>query len=376
MEVLHTLHMDLCGPMRLQSINGKRYILVIVDDYSRYTLVKFFRSKDETPEFVIKFLKQKQVDLDKTVRYIRTDNNTEFVNQVLTEFYKIFGISHQKSVLRTPQQNGIKLLLLLDRSLIHTHHNKTPYEIMHCKKSDLIILCIFGALCYPTNDSKDLEKLIAKADIGIFIGYAPIQVPVVSTGVAVGPTLEDNPFSQADNDPFVNPFTPEHSSEESSLGDVSTTEYNQVIQPHDHLGKWTKDHSMDNVIDGCQDFISEWRAKRRSLRQSTRGILISRSSYTRLSPKKALYSLKQAPRVWYDTLSRFLLENKFSKGVVDLTDEFKILDVNDGTNVVFLGLQVSQSPGGIVINQSKYALEILKKYGMDSCEPVDTPMMD
>ncbi|GJZ82594.1 retrovirus-related pol polyprotein from transposon TNT 1-94 [Tanacetum coccineum] len=56
LEVLNTLHMDLCGPMRVQTINGKKYILVIVDDYSRFTWVKFLRSKDETPEVVIKFL--------------------------------------------------------------------------------------------------------------------------------------------------------------------------------------------------------------------------------------------------------------------------------------------------------------------------------
>ncbi|GJU55967.1 retrovirus-related pol polyprotein from transposon TNT 1-94 [Tanacetum coccineum] len=83
MEVLHTLHMDLCGPMRVQSIKGKKYILVIVDDYSRFTWVKFLRSKDETPEFVINFLKQIQLGLNKTVRFIRTDNGTEFVNQVV-----------------------------------------------------------------------------------------------------------------------------------------------------------------------------------------------------------------------------------------------------------------------------------------------------
>ncbi|GJR08748.1 retrovirus-related pol polyprotein from transposon TNT 1-94 [Tanacetum coccineum] len=52
--------MDRCGPMRVQSINGNTYILVIVDDYSRFTWVKFLRSKDETPEFVINFLKQIQ----------------------------------------------------------------------------------------------------------------------------------------------------------------------------------------------------------------------------------------------------------------------------------------------------------------------------
>ncbi|GKC90376.1 retrovirus-related pol polyprotein from transposon TNT 1-94, partial [Tanacetum coccineum] len=107
MEVLHTLHMDLCGPMRVQSIKGKKYILVIVDDYSRFTWVKFLRSKDETPEFVTTFLKQIQVGLNKTVRFIRTDNGTEFVNQVMSEYYEGVGIFHQKSVPRTPQQNVV-----------------------------------------------------------------------------------------------------------------------------------------------------------------------------------------------------------------------------------------------------------------------------
>nr|GFA50506.1 ribonuclease H-like domain-containing protein [Tanacetum cinerariifolium] len=55
---LHLLHMDLCGPMRIASMNGKRYILVIVDDYSRYTWVHFLRSKDEAPGVIIKFLKR------------------------------------------------------------------------------------------------------------------------------------------------------------------------------------------------------------------------------------------------------------------------------------------------------------------------------
>ncbi|GKB46959.1 integrase, catalytic region, zinc finger, CCHC-type containing protein [Tanacetum coccineum] len=91
LEVLHTLHIDLCGPMRVQIINGKKYILVIVDDYSRFTWVKFLRSKDETPD-VIKFLKQIQVDLNKTVRNIRTDNGTKFVNKDLTDYYERVGI--------------------------------------------------------------------------------------------------------------------------------------------------------------------------------------------------------------------------------------------------------------------------------------------
>nr|GFA23430.1 retrovirus-related Pol polyprotein from transposon TNT 1-94 [Tanacetum cinerariifolium] len=106
-KVLNTLHMDLCGPTRVQTINGKKYILVIVDDYSWFTWVKFLRSKDETPDVVIKFIIQIQVGLNKTVRYIRTDNGTEFVNHTMTEYYECIGIFHQKTMPRTPQQNGV-----------------------------------------------------------------------------------------------------------------------------------------------------------------------------------------------------------------------------------------------------------------------------
>ncbi|GJY75865.1 integrase, catalytic region, zinc finger, CCHC-type containing protein, partial [Tanacetum coccineum] len=103
MEVLHTLHMDLCEPLRMQSINGKKYILVIVDNYSRFTWVKFLRSKDETPAFVINLLKQLQVGLNKTVRFVRTDNGTEFLNKALTDYYETVDITHKKTVMRTPQ---------------------------------------------------------------------------------------------------------------------------------------------------------------------------------------------------------------------------------------------------------------------------------
>nr|GFA73260.1 retrovirus-related Pol polyprotein from transposon TNT 1-94 [Tanacetum cinerariifolium] len=104
---LHLLHMDLCGPIRITSINRKRYVLVIVDDYSRYTWVHFLRSKDEAPEVIKTFLKRITVLLQSPVVIIRTDNDTEFKNQVLKEYFDSVGISHQLSSVRTPQQNGV-----------------------------------------------------------------------------------------------------------------------------------------------------------------------------------------------------------------------------------------------------------------------------
>ncbi|GKF53705.1 putative ribonuclease H-like domain-containing protein, partial [Tanacetum coccineum] len=99
---LQLLHMDLCGPMRVEIINGKRYILVIMDDYSCYTWVHFLRSKDEAPEVIKTFLKKIQVLLQALVIIVRTDNGAEFKNQVLKEYFDSVGISHQSSSVRTP----------------------------------------------------------------------------------------------------------------------------------------------------------------------------------------------------------------------------------------------------------------------------------
>ncbi|GJW18624.1 retrovirus-related pol polyprotein from transposon TNT 1-94 [Tanacetum coccineum] len=181
-EKLYLLHMDLCGPMSVASVNRKKYILVIVDDYSQFTWVKCLRSKDVALDFIIKFLKMIQVRLKVPVRQIRTDNGTEFVNQTLNEYYEMVGISHETSVARSPQHNGVverrKLATACytqNRSIIRLHHGKTPYELLHDKIPDLSFFYVFGALCYPTNDSENLGKLQPKVDIGIFIGYAPTK---------------------------------------------------------------------------------------------------------------------------------------------------------------------------------------------------------
>ncbi|GKB79161.1 retrovirus-related pol polyprotein from transposon TNT 1-94 [Tanacetum coccineum] len=99
--------MGLCGPMCVASVNGKKYILVIVDDYSRFTWVMCLRSKNEAPDFIIKFLKMIRVRLKVPVRRIRIDNGTEFVNQTLREYYEKAGISHETSVARSLHQNSV-----------------------------------------------------------------------------------------------------------------------------------------------------------------------------------------------------------------------------------------------------------------------------
>ncbi|GJV99712.1 retrovirus-related pol polyprotein from transposon TNT 1-94 [Tanacetum coccineum] len=276
--------------------------------------------------------------------------------------------------------NIMKVLAYFIKSLFRELLNKTALSkdeiLVHDKKPDLTFLRVFGALCYPTNDSEDLGKLQAKADIGIFVGYAPsrkgfriynkrtrrimetihvtfdelhqtmapvhissgpepmsmtprqfssglipnqvnatnyvlptdkdlellfqpmfdeyfevtrvdapvpsatavnahavppgtsvsttfaqdapstsfspsasgLQPPVIQHDVVVGSTIEDTPTTQATLHPSNNTVTREPGSAQSSSGDVSRAEPNQVTQPSDHLRKWSKDHPLDNIV--------------------------------------------------------------------------------------------------------------------------------
>ncbi|GKA50311.1 retrovirus-related pol polyprotein from transposon TNT 1-94 [Tanacetum coccineum] len=582
--------------MRVASINRKRYILVIVNDYSRFTWVRFLKTKDEAPAAIIKCIKNIQVRLKATVWNVRTDNGTEFVNQTLRDWRNQTLVEAARTMLIFS-----KALLFLwaeainttcytqNRSLIRLRYNKTPYELMQDKKPDLSFFHVFGSLCYPTNDHEDLGKFDAKADIGIFVGYAPakkafriynrrtqiiteiihvtfdVLTTMASEQFSLGPGLHYmnpatsstrlrlglNPVSQQPcippnrddwdrlfqpmfdeyfNPPTIvvspvqeaaapraevladslmstsidqdapstkSPKTPtfhddplNESPHEDSTSQGSSSNVRQLHTPFEHLGRWTKDHPIANVIgdpsrsvstrkqlktdamwcyfdafltlvepknfkqamtepswiDAMQEEIHEFerlevwelvpcpdnvfliklkwiykvktdesgrvlKNKARLVAQGFRqeeGIdfeesfaLVARIEAIRIfvanaahknmtiyqmdvkmaflngelkeevyvsqpegfvdqdNPshvyklKKALYGLKQAPRAWYDMLSSFLISQQFSKG-----------------------LQISQSPRGIFINQSKYASEIVKKYGLHSTDSVDTPMIE
>nr|GEU44951.1 uncharacterized mitochondrial protein AtMg00810-like [Tanacetum cinerariifolium] len=277
-EKLYLLYMDLCGPMRVASVNGKKYILLIVDDYSRFTWVKCLRSKDEALYFIIKFLKIIQVRLKTLVRQIRTDNETEFVNQTMREYYEQVGISHETSVARSPQQNEAVATTCYtqNRSIIRLRHEKTPYELLHNKHPDLSFLYVFGALCYPTNDSKNLE-LIGKKIQPLFDELLTPPASVASTGSPSSTTVDQDapspsnsqtaPKTQSpilpndvkednhdldsahmNNDPFFGIPIPEVPSDQSLSTDFIHTTMHPDHQISDHNSKWTKDHPLENII--------------------------------------------------------------------------------------------------------------------------------
>ncbi|KAJ9557467.1 hypothetical protein OSB04_012081 [Centaurea solstitialis] len=203
---LQLLHMDLFGPVNVQSIGGKKYTLVIVDEYSRYTWVFFLRSKNDAPEEIILFVRKMEKLNNLSVRSIRSDHGTEFKNSTLETFFDMKGISQNFSSVRTPQQNGVaerrnRTLIeaarsmlseanlatqfwaeavntacyTQNRSLIVKRFRRTPYELFRNRKPSIEHLHIFGCVCYILNNKDNLGKFDSKSDNGIFLGYSSIS---------------------------------------------------------------------------------------------------------------------------------------------------------------------------------------------------------
>nr|GEX93615.1 hypothetical protein [Tanacetum cinerariifolium] len=505
--------------LNFESVNAKKYILVIVDDYSRFTWV--------------------------LVRRIRTDNGTEFVNQMLREYYEEVGISHETSVARSPQQNGVierrnrtlieaartmliytQALLFLwaeavatacytqNRSIIRLHHGKTPYELLHNKLPDLSFLHVFGALCYPTNDNENLGKLQPKADIGIFIGYAPTKkafmiynrrtrrivetihdllfqlmvdellnpppsvdpqaLEVIAPIAEIIPPIQaestGSPSSTTVNQDAHSPSKSQTTQETQSavipqdvkednidievahmgndslfdvlIPEVISAQSSSAVSPHtitykdaltqscwieamqeelnefERLDVWelnkarlvARGYRQEEGIDFEESFASVARleaigiflayaahknmvvyqmdVKTMFLNGNLREeVYVSKLNGSRI--KITLIMCSVDPTLFIRRNGNDLLlvqiyvdDIIFAGSTPQLCDlfanlmcsKFKMLMM--GKISFFLGLQISQSPRGIFINQSKYALESLKKYGFESCNPVDTPMVE
>ena len=203
-EPLQLLHMDLFGPVNIMSISKKRYCLVIVDDFTRFSWTFFLHSKDEASQLIINHIKAVDNDSRWNVKRIRSDNGTEFKNSIMKEFCSEKGITHTFSAPRTPQQNGVverknRTLIEAARtmleesklptyfwaeaintacytqniSIINQAQGKTPYQLMKNKKPTLNFLHVFGCKCFVLrNQGENLGKFEAKADEAIFVGYA------------------------------------------------------------------------------------------------------------------------------------------------------------------------------------------------------------
>ncbi|GJX91790.1 retrovirus-related pol polyprotein from transposon TNT 1-94 [Tanacetum coccineum] len=428
---LHHLHMDLCGPMRIVSINRKR------------VGISHQASSVRTPQQngVVERINRTLVEAAKTMLIFSCAPLFLWAEAIATACYT---------------QN---------RSIIHHQFGKTPYKLINGRKPDISFLHVFGALCYPKNDREDIRKLSAKAMYDDYIGGQPstdtrtvlaaqvhqvLQTPTATTTTAN--TTKDHPLEQVTGEPSRLVLTRNRLRTDGDMCiyalTMSTMEPRSVkeamqdpawiesMQEELLQFKWLDEWVLVPVPNNIKPLTLKWLFKNKHdeentvIRNKTRLVvrgyrqeerinfeesfaLVVRMEAIRIFLaylKEALYGLKQAPRAWYDELLTFLLQNHFFKGTIDPTlfirrfdDDILVLQVyvddiifgstnlrysqlfSDlmksrfemsmmGEIMFFLGLQVKQSPSGIFINQSNYVLEILKKYGMETGDTVGTPM--
>jgi hypothetical protein len=200
---LELLHMDLMGPTRTESLGGKRYIMVIVDDYSRYTWVMLLREKSDAFSQAQILFQRIQNEQNCSIKRIRSDHGREFENSSFENYCNTHGIQQEFSSPITPQQNGVverknRVIQDMARVMMHAKNlaqhfwgeavntachiinrvylrpetDKTPYELWKGKKPTVKYFRVFGSTCYILRDRENLGKFDAKSDEGIFLGYS------------------------------------------------------------------------------------------------------------------------------------------------------------------------------------------------------------
>nr|GEZ19462.1 retrotransposon protein, putative, unclassified [Tanacetum cinerariifolium] len=469
-EKLYLLRMDLFGTMRVKSVNGKKYILVIVDDYSCFTWVKCLRSKDEAPNFIIKFFKMIQVQLKVPVRCIQTDNGTEFINQTLREYYEQVGISYETSVARSLQQNNVverrnrtlieaaRTILgsalhemtptIINSGLVPKSTSSTPFVPPSRNEWDMLFQSLFDELLTPSPsiDPPAPKVIPSIAEVIVLETAKSIGSPSSTTVAQDVPSLSksqttpetqppvipndveeynnDIEVAHMGNDPFIGMPIPEVSSDQSSSTDSIHIIVHLDHQISQNISKWNalnQSYWIEEIQEELNEFERlEWlmvTAKRREF--ILKSLLLAYAAHKNMvvyqmdmktaflngnlreevyvsqpdgfvdpdNPnhvyklKKALYGLKRAPRAWYDMLSSFLISQDFSQGLVYPTlficrNGNDLLMVQIYVDDIIFAASTPELPKGIFVNQSKHAFESLKKYDFESCDLVDSPMVE
>ncbi|CAL2258162.1 unnamed protein product [Prunus armeniaca] len=202
-KALELVHIDLCGPIRNESVAKNRYFMLLIDDFTRMIWVYFLRNKSEAFSCFKKFKSMTELQTGHKVKCIRSDRGGEFPSAEFVEFCEAQGIQRQLTMAYTPQQNGVverknmtviemaksmlhekgipyflwakvvhRAVYLLNRCPTKALSNITPFEAYSGRKPGIAHLKIFGSLCYVHVPDELRHKLEPKSTKEVFVGYA------------------------------------------------------------------------------------------------------------------------------------------------------------------------------------------------------------
>ncbi|RVX02815.1 Retrovirus-related Pol polyprotein from transposon TNT 1-94 [Vitis vinifera] len=203
MHKLQLVHTDVGGPQKTPSLNGSKYYIAFIDDYTRFCWIYFLKSKSEVANVFWKYKAWVENQSSCRMQKIRSDNGKEYTNEIFDKFCEEAGIEHQLTTPYTPQQNGVserknRSIMEMTRCMLHEKElpkklwaeaantavfllnrlptrvlqKKTPFEAWFGYKPDLKNLRTFGCLCFSYVPQVKRDKLDKKAEPGVFIGYS------------------------------------------------------------------------------------------------------------------------------------------------------------------------------------------------------------
>nr|GEU74761.1 uncharacterized mitochondrial protein AtMg00810-like [Tanacetum cinerariifolium] len=267
-----------------------------------------------------------------------------------------------------------------NRSLIYTRHNKTPYELVHNKKPDLTFFRVFGALCYPTNDSEDLGKLQPTSDIGIFVCYALSRkgpAPIFLTPGQIKPPHVERLVSPAPvvQAPVNSAGTPSSTTIDQDAPYLSISPSSSALQSHSlHQGVAAESTFIEDDLIAPIDnnpFIHVFALEPSSDASSSEDLVAK--GYRQ---EEGIDFEESFAPVAHIKAIRIFLTNSASKNITIYQMDVKTAFLNDELKEE---VYVSQPKGFVDPDHPTHVYRLNKAlYGlkMDSCDPVDTPMVD
>nr|GEY77551.1 hypothetical protein [Tanacetum cinerariifolium] len=300
---LQLLHMDLCGLMQVANINGKRYVLVIVDDYSRYTWTQCLRSKDETPEVLIDFLRLVQRGL-----------------QAQSRAYKVFN-KRTRVIMESIHVNFDELPQMASD---HVSSDPVPeYKtVTTSNELDLLFSLIFDELLNGSSKVVSKSSTVTTADapnqrqqqtttpLNTLLTPDPTcqvlpQAPTVASNENMNQAEMVEEYAQVENDEFIYIFcTPVQDQRETSSHHVDSSNMHTFYQHHPSEHRWTKDHSLEQVIGNPSQSVRTRRQLQSDGEMYMFALIVSRTEPKNI--KKAM-----ADSAWIESMQEELYQFDF-----------------------------------------------------------------
>ncbi|XP_058722251.1 uncharacterized protein LOC131594177 [Vicia villosa] len=412
-QVLELVHTDVCGPMNTLSHGKSRYFILFIDDFTRMTW-------EYTSNEFHKFCEDEGVERKLTVGYTPQQNGvSERKNQTVMEMAKSMLL--EKGLPKTFWPEAVNTAVyLMNRCPTKAVWEKTPFEAWSGRTPSVNHLKIFECVCYAQIPKQKRTKLEETSERCVFIGYSSMSkgyrlynLKTNNVIISRDVVFDENASWNWEEDKMKEKTVPaiilqqQNSAAENEqlapYGSIERAKARLIVKGYAQQPgiDYSETFSLVARLDTIRTVIAlaaqkGWNLYQLDVKsafligelkeevyvQQPQGFVTKGQEKKVYKLKKALYGLKQAPRAWYSEIVSYFIQQGFQRSQSEHTlyvkhqEMMKKYEMSDlGLLHDFIGIEVYQDEYGVFICQRRYAENILKKFGMNGCKPVDIPLV-